>query len=487
MNNKRKTPAAKGCLRGPGTDHGFFQRLRENERGVWWVALLTTVTTVAFASIPETTNPTTQHDPVVVSGNLHQSAGDRVITEPPGSELASVDSSGPGITKQPYTPIVRPPVTSELRGTEPMDSQPRWSELKIRRGDNLVHLLRRAGVSAPDRRQVLLARPGSFYKLVPGRKLAVLFDSADELLKVRYQLNDRETALLVREEKGFRLDRQIWKPEIRFASAHGTIQSSLFEAAQAAGVSDRLIFDLAEIFGWDVDFALDVRRGDRFSVIYEELYRDGTKVRDGRIVAAEFVNQGLAYRAIGFDNGNGGLGYYTPDGMSVRRAFLRTPVKFSRISSRFTKRRYHPVLKRWRAHRGIDYAAPYGTPVRSTAKGRVTFKGYKGGYGNTVIIKNGGVYSTLYAHLSRFKRGIRRGSAVKQGQIIGYIGKSGMATGPHLHYEFRVNNRHQNPLRYPMPKARPISHEHHLAFLTHARQWIDNLDKLSQSVRVAER
>lgn len=489
LNNKRKTSAA--IPPQSDTGYGFLSRLRENERSIWWTALLTTVTTIAFASIPqspESPRPAIQDETLTESKSFQQSVIGQIGSEARNPQtLAHLGPPAPDIQEMgPGSKNIRLP-TDELRATDIGIKQPVWTKIKIRRGDNLSTLLRHAGVPAPDRRKVLLLRPASFYQLMPGRMLGVQLDENHALAGLRYRINDKETALVIRDENGLRLDKEIWQPEIRIVSAQGIIETSLFEAAQKAGVSDRLIFGLAEIFGWDVDFALDVRRGDKFSVIYEELYRDGIKVRDGNIIAAEFVNQGLAFRAISFADSDGKLGYYTPDGMSVRRAFLRTPVKFSRISSRFTKRRYHPVLKRWRAHQGIDYAAPYGTPVRSTAKGRVVFRGYNGGYGNTVIIKNGGVYSTLYAHLSRFKKRVRIGSHVKQGQIIGYIGKSGLATGSHLHYEFRVNNRHRNPLRYPMPKAHPIPHEHHLKFLTHAKQWIDSLDELSQSIQVAER
>ncbi|KPK40462.1 MAG: peptidase M23, partial [Gammaproteobacteria bacterium SG8_47] len=238
-------------------------------------------------------------------------------------------------------------------------------------------------------------------------------------------------------------------------------------AGQRAGLSDNLIMELAAIFGWDVDFALDIREGDEFAVIYEEHFLDGEKLRDGAIIGAEFVNQGQRYQAVRYTDPEGRGDYFTPDGMSMRKAFLRTPVEFSRISSRFGTRK-HPVLNKFRAHKGVDYAAPQGTPIKAAGDGKVIFAGTKGGYGRTAIIQHGGRYSTLYAHMSKFARGVRSGKYVRQGQTIGYVGSSGLATGPHLHYEFRVNGVHRNPLTVKLPEAAPISAALKSDFIDHA-------------------
>ena len=289
---------------------------------------------------------------------------------------------------------------------------------------------------------------------------------------------------LRRTAQGFRVAREVLPLEIQLAYATGTIESSLFEDGLTAGLSEGLLLKLVEIFGWDIDFAQQLRRGDGFAVIYEEKFSQGQKVADGRILAAEFVNQGKTYRAIGFRDDRGRLEYHTPEGLSLRRPFLRTPVELSRISSRFAMR-FHPVLKTWRAHNGVDYAAPTGTPVRATAAGRVTALGWNGGYGQAVTLKHGGAFSTLYGHLSRFHPGLRVGSPIEQGQVIGYVGATGLATGPHLHYELQVSGRHQNPITFKFPGATPLAPEHRQAFLRNAGQLGARLNLISRSVTVA--
>jgi murein DD-endopeptidase MepM/ murein hydrolase activator NlpD len=263
------------------------------------------------------------------------------------------------------------------------------------------------------------------------------------------------------------------------AAAVATIDSSLFVAGQRAGLSNKIIMELVEIFGWDVDFASDIRAGDRFAVIYEELYKDGHKLRDGEILAAEFVNQGRTTRALRYVFPEGYSAYFTPDGLSIRKAFLRMPVSYARISSRFSYRRKHPVRHRIRAHRGVDYSARTGTPIKASGDGKVIFVGRKGGYGRTVVLKHGAIYSTLYAHMSRYGRGIKRGQRVRQGQTIGYVGASGLATGPHLHYEFRVRGVHRDPLRVKLPKSAPIDEEYKADFLTASRDVLSRLETLS--------
>jgi len=242
----------------------------------------------------------------------------------------------------------------------------------------------------------------------------------------------------------------------------GVIKSSLFEAAAKSNIPESVIMDLAGIFGWDIDFSLDIRKGDRFGIVYNELYKDDVKIRNGRILAAEFVNNGKTYRAVYYVDPKGEGDYYDEEGKSMRKAFLRSPVEFSRISSRFSNKRWHPVLSKWRSHKGVDYAASRGTPVRAAGDGKIRFAGTKGGYGRAIIIQHGGRYTTLYGHLHRYAKGARTGKKVKQGQIIGYVGSSGLATGPHLHYEFRVNGVHRNPLTVRLPEAKPV-HSSYLA------------------------
>ena len=215
--------------------------------------------------------------------------------------------------------------------------------------------------------------------------------------------------------------------------------------------------ELASLFGWDVDFVLDIREGDSFSVMYEEHFLDGEKIDEGPILAAQFTNQGNTFTALRYTDSAGDSNYFTPDGYSMRKAFLRSPVDFARISSRFNLQRKHPVLNRIRAHKGVDYAASTGTPIKSAGDGKIIFRGVKGGYGNVVIVQHGGNITTLYAHMKSFKRGQSVGSRVKQGQVIGFVGSSGLATGPHLHYEFRLNGVHKNPLTVKLPQAEPVA------------------------------
>lgn len=356
----------------------------------------------------------------------------------------------------------------------------------IRRNDTLIKALRRHGMRGSDIAAIAALREKRFRRLRPGQRLLADFDHEHKLQRLAYSLSvDRQ--LVISSNNG-KLESRTEHIELerRSTYARGTIEDSLYQSSQRAGLNDRQIAQLVDMFGWDIDFALDVRKGDHFSAVYETLYRDGMAVGKGNVVAAEYINRGKSYRAIAFKDVSGQTQYFSPDGQSLRRSFLRSPVKFSRISSRFTRKRYHPVLKRWRAHKGVDYAAPTGTPIRTTAAGTVIFAGRKGGYGNTVIIRHGGQFSTLYAHMSRIYRGIRKGVTVKQGQSIGRVGKTGLASGPHLHYEFRVNDSHRNPLTYRFPASDPIDPSLRDAFLAEAEQRIAQLEALVGTTRVAE-
>ena len=239
--------------------------------------------------------------------------------------------------------------------------------------------------------------------------------------------------------------------------AFGVIKNSFYQAAIKAGLSDKIIVEMTNILGWDIDFVLDIRRNDYFSVIYEEEYLNGEKLRDGDIQAVEFVNNGKLYRAVRYAHSDNKVDYFSPNGKSMRKPFMRNPIEYTKISSHFSLNRLHPIFKTVRPHRGVDYATPIGTPIRATGDGKIIFKGQKGGYGNIVIIKHGNNYSTLYAHMSKFARNLKVGDRVKQKSIIGYVGMTGYATGPHLHYEFRVNNAHKNPLTIKLPDSRPLA------------------------------
>jgi murein DD-endopeptidase MepM/ murein hydrolase activator NlpD len=259
-----------------------------------------------------------------------------------------------------------------------------------------------------------------------------------------------------RDADGLRAFRGEADVETRVALKAGVIGTSLFGAADEIGLPDAITLALADAFSGDIDFYHDLRRGDRFSVLYETLHVDGEPAGAGRILAAEFENRGQVLRAFRWTASDGTESYYTEDGRNARKAFLRSPMEFSRVTSGFTLARMHPILNTWRAHRGVDYGAPAGTPIRATASGVVATAGGQGGYGNVVILRHGGAYSTLYAHLSRIAKGVTAGARVSQGDTIGYVGQTGWATGPHLHYEFRVGNEARNPQTIALPAAEPV-------------------------------
>ena len=349
--------------------------------------------------------------------------------------------------------------------------------IKIKSGHSLSAIFRKHKFSHQDLYRIM--QKGKTAKalrnLQPGRTLEIESNEQGQLYSLSYQVNHLQSINVIRANDDFDIQ-TINKPvEKRVNFSEGLIQSSLFEAGKQAGLSDALVMEMAGIFGWDIDFALDIRQGDKFSILYEEQFIEGKKYQTGTILAAEFTNQGKTFKAIRFTDKSGRTNYYTPEGLSMRKTFLRSPVDFRRISSRFGKRK-HPVLNRMRLHKGVDYAARRGTPIQSSGDGKVIFKGRKGGYGRVVIVQHGSRYKTLYAHMNGFKRGIRVGKYVKQGQTIGFVGSSGRATGPHLHYEFRVNGAHRNPLTVKLPNAAPIKSAFKGDFIAHAERLLSQLD-----------
>ncbi len=334
-----------------------------------------------------------------------------------------------------------------------------WREERVQRGDTIGGLLARAGVDDPDAMQFLRTHPDArpLYQLRPGRPVRVAVDEDGDLVALKFRTNAGDLLAIERAGEGFRAQRSAAVEEVRTVLRAGEIRSSLFGAADAAGIPDAITVALADVFAGDVDFHHDVKRGDRFTVVYEERFVDGEPAGTGRIVAAEFVNRGVALRAFLWRDDEGRDAYYTDAGRSARSAFLRSPMEFSRITSGFTLARFHPILQQWRAHQGVDYAAPTGTPVRATADGIVTFAGWQGGYGNAIFLRHQGAYSTVYGHLSRVAPAVRAGARVRQGDTIGYVGMTGWATGPHLHYEFRIGEQARNPLTVAMPTAESIA------------------------------
>jgi len=332
-----------------------------------------------------------------------------------------------------------------------------WREERIMRGDRAASLLRRLGADDAEVKAFLRATHSTkiLRQLIPGRSVRAHQSADGKLLALRYQ-NDGEVLNVERDGDGFRASESKIDLERRVLVASGEIDTSLFGATDAAQLPDAVAIQIADVFATDVDFHRDLRPGDRFTVVYEMYYDQGEPVRPGRILASEFINDGKAYRALWFEYAKGQGGYYTPYGTNIRKAFLRSPLEFSRVTSRYTNRRYHPILREWRAHRGVDYGAPVGTRVRATGNGVVKFVGRQGGYGNLVVLRHQSQYTTWYGHLSRFAKGLHSGARVQQGDTIGYVGMTGLATGPHLHYEFRVNGVHRDPLKVVLPPAPPI-------------------------------
>ena len=351
------------------------------------------------------------------------------------------------------------------------------TSIKIKPGYSLSAIFRKHHFSHQDLYRIMQKGKAAkaLLNLQLGRTLLIESDEQGQLHSLSYQMNRLQSINVSRINDDFRIETVNKPVEKRINFSEGQIQSSLFEAGKQSGLSDALVMEMAGIFGWDIDFALDIRRGDKFSILYEEQFIEGKKYQTGTILAAEFTNQGKTFKAIRFTDNSGRTNYYTPTGLSMRKTFLRSPVDFRRISSRFGKRK-HPILKKRRLHKGVDYAARRGTPIQSSGDGKVIFKGRKGGYGRVVIVQHGSRYQTLYAHMNGFKRGIRVGKYVKQGQTIGFVGSSGRATGPHLHYEFRVNGSHRNPLTVRLPNSAPIKSAFKGDFVAHATRILSQLD-----------
>ena len=361
-------------------------------------------------------------------------------------------------------------------------------EERVQRGDTVMELLQRLGVDDAAAVGFLKSSTSTqtlFRQLSPGKNLTVRTGPQGELQTLVFPLNGgKDQALVVERRVGpdggqFLASEQALPLETQVVMKTAEIRYSLFGASDAAGIPDSVATQLADIFGGDIDFHRDLRKGDRFAVIYESINYLGRAVRSGRILAAEFVNNGKTYRAAWFADparGENSSGYYTADGKNIRKAFLRSPLEFSRITSGFTSARFHPVLQKWRAHKGIDYGAPTGTRIKATGNGTVEFVGVQGGYGKVIILRHQSRYTTLYGHLSGFAAGLRKGNRVSQGDVIGFVGATGLASGPHLHYEFRISDVHQNPLAMALPSAPPLMPEQLGVFRARTGAYLARLD-----------
>ncbi|HNA68937.1 MAG TPA: peptidoglycan DD-metalloendopeptidase family protein [Nitrospira sp.] len=342
------------------------------------------------------------------------------------------------------------------------DEHPFIREDRVLAGETLGALLKRLGVSdtsltAHAGSPALMRDLGTAFR--PGMVVTVATTTDGRLQSASFLRPGNDDQVVLTAENGqLVIRKQALELDRRIHMQSGTIQSSLFAATDAAGLPDSIAEELARMFGSEIDFHSDLRKGDRFSVIYEVFYHHGQAIRTGRILAAEFFNQGVKHSAYLFRHADGKTEYYGPDGRSLRAGFLRSPLEFSRVTSGFSMR-LHPILGTWREHKGVDYGAPTGTAVHATADGIVDFAGWQNGYGNFVVLRHQDRYSTAYGHLSAVARGLRKGDRVSQNTVIGYVGSTGWATGPHLHYEFRINEIHQDPLKVSLPAAQPLDRQ----------------------------
>mgnify|MGYP006382990963 CR=1 len=353
-----------------------------------------------------------------------------------------------------------------------------WRTITVQMGDTISNLFERLGISSTTINHIMTTGldKSELYNIYPGQKLDFLLDDSKELQALKLTLSNTKTLHVKKTEQGFKYYYEEKKPTKRINFSSAKISGSLYSTAQSVGLNDKLIMQMADIFGCEIDFSLDIRDNDSFKVLYEEDYILDKKIDTGKILAVEFNNQGKLYKAIRYTDSKGYSGYYSPEGYSLQKAFLRSPVEFTRISSHFSNARRHPILHKIRSHKGVDYAAPTGTPVKSAADGRISFIGNKGGYGKSIEITHGEKYSTFYAHLSRFGKKLKHGSTVKQGEIIGYVGKTGLATGAHLHYEFRINGIHHNPVTVSLPRSHGLDIKQKSEFSKHADAILNQLE-----------
>ena len=359
-----------------------------------------------------------------------------------------------------------------------------WATEIIRRDDTLASLLKRLNIRNDDAIEFLRTNHDAnalATQLKPGQSVRAQTNEAGKLIELQYQVSNSSLLSVTTSDAGYIAKTN----EINFNKhtvlKSATIKSSLFGATDAADIPDSVAMQLVDIFSTDIDFQTDLRKGDRLVVVYEAEYSEGLQVKAGQVLTAEFTNDGKTYSAFMYRDPTGHLAYFTPDGKSMHKSFLRSPLEFSRISSGFSAGRLHPILQTMRAHKGVDYAAPIGTRVKASGDGIVEFVGSKGGYGNVIVLQHNNKISTVYGHLSSFVLGLHQGRKVSQGEVIGYVGMTGLATGPHLHYEFLLNGENRDPLTVALPSAAPIPTNHIAAFLAQKTQYAAQLNLLRAS------
>ena len=342
-----------------------------------------------------------------------------------------------------------------------------WYKEHVRRDDTLNNVLSRLNVHNRDAINFIRYNPIAneiTSSLKPSHNMEAQTDSDGNLISLEYQLDTDQFIHIKQTASGYEASKLTHKLENHPILKSAIIKSSLFGATDDANIPDYIAVQVAEMFESQIDFNTDLRRGDHFNVIYEGSYDEGELVKTGEVLAAEFVNNGKTYQAIGFRDASGKMQYYSPDGKNLHKSFLRSPLEFSRVSSSFSSDRFHPILQRIKAHQGVDLAAPIGTRIKASGDAIVDFVGQKGGYGNVIVLKHENHVSTVYGHLSRFADGLHKGEKVTQGDVIGFVGMTGLATGPHLHYEFMVNGEHRDPMTVALPRAEPITGKDKIAF-----------------------
>ncbi|MBI2381418.1 MAG: peptidoglycan DD-metalloendopeptidase family protein [Gammaproteobacteria bacterium] len=374
--------------------------------------------------------------------------------------------------------IPEPPRTTHLFEEDNFEPEADWHAEKVRRGDNMSKIFSRLRLSSVELDTVMKLGPDTsvLKALQPGDVVEVSRDDEGKLEALRYAVSSSATLVVTRTGEEFIAEQETRPVETRMGFGCGVIESSLFGAGLQAGLADAQIMKLADIFEYDIDFHQEIQNGDSFCVVFEERYVNGEKVENGPILAAEFINQGLRYSAVRYTDQAGDTSYYAGNGLALKKAFLRAPLKFTRISSDFNPRRKHPILNKIRAHKGTDYSAPQGTPIYAPSNGVVKFVGKQNGFGNLLILQHGQRYSTKYGHVSRFAKGLRNGQKVKQGDVVAYVGATGLATAPHLHYEFLVDGVHKNSRTVELPKAEPIPNRERSRFFASTKPLVAQLE-----------
>ena len=382
---------------------------------------------------------------------------------------ASFEPSAPIESPAIHTQIITQEVTLPPAAGTVNSAETFWQIDQVRADDTLGTLFKRMRIRDEEAIKYLMLAPEAHdinTALMPGHTMQIETNRAGELLHLEYEIDEENILVAGLTPSGYQVATQklLLEPHIVFNTA--TIRDSLFGATDDAGIPDQIALQIAEIFSGEIDFHDDLRPNDYFNVVYEAFYNAGELMKTGNVLAVELMNNGKLHKAIHFGEASGKFAYYTPEGKSLHKSFLRSPLEFTRISSTFSQGRYHPILQRMRAHQGVDYAAPIGTRVKAAGDGVVEFMGVKGGYGNVVILKHDNGVNTVYGHLSRFSSDIRKGATVQQGDVIGSVGMTGLATGPHLHYEFLVNKVHRDPLTVALPTSIPIDAQFKQAFDT---------------------